>query len=156
MRLTLLLLSLMFGFTLVVSAQNEPNSILFEMKDGSNVAFLYEDQPILMFNDKDIVVKTDLHEISYPQDAVQRYIFAYTETGLMSSPLNEGVRISGENLFLSDVKPGTLVTLIAIDGKVFMSDSVDAFGKCTISLSAFPAGVYLLNYSGVSVKLVKP
>lgn len=156
MKLKLLLLSLMFGFTLAVKAQNEPNSLLFEMKDGSSVAFLYVEQPILMFTDNDIVVKTNLHEVSYPQDAVLRYVFAYTETGLMSGPEKNDVRISGDNLFICDVKPGTLVKLIAIDGKVLMSDSADAYGKCTISLSSFPAGVYLLTYSEVSVKFVKP
>lgn len=158
MKLKLVLMSLIVSCSMAIYGQDVPNALVFEMKDGSSVTFFYEDQPMLKFTDTGIVVKTDMHETTYPQGAVQRYVFAYRNNSSTDSPrVDDGqVELMGENLTVGRLNPGTRVSLFSVDGKVLAADSADANGNCTISLSSFSAGVYLLNYFDVSVKIVKP
>ena len=150
-------MSLILCYSAAVNAQNAPNAIAFEMKDGSSVAFFYNEQPTLRFTATEIVVKTNEHETSYPQSAVQRYVFAYRSTSSIDTPSANGVQVkfTTDNILVDNLKPGTEVTLISIDGKVLAVDAADANGNCAIDLSSFPAGIYLLSYSNVSVKIAK-
>lgn len=158
MKLKFLMLPLAAWCFSGANAQTTPNALVMEMKDGSSVSFLFEEEPRLRFLATDIVVKTGVHETSYPQNSVQKYVFAYKESGSISLPAVEegGVSLSGNNLYVSNLKQGTKVSVISIDGRVMRTVAADSEGNCAISLASLPSGIYLLNYADVSVKIVKP
>lgn len=158
MKLKISLLSLALCIFPAIIAQTTSKAVVLEMKDGSNVAFLYEELPLMKFTGSDIVIKTISHESSYPQNAVQRYRFSEINAGVndVVKGSDGQVTLAENDILVRGLEPDTKVTLFAIDGKVLSSGKADNSGKCAINLSSFPAGVFLLNYSNHSVKIVKP
>jgi len=126
------------------------------LKNGEKIHYDLEERPKTTFSDANIVITTNTLETNYPLEQVLRYTYENVSTDIRILPDNQ-IRISQNNnvLTLENLKSNTSVQLFSIDGKLLETHKASSDAPISISLKAYPLGVYIIKANGVTYKMMK-
>lgn len=127
------------------------------LKDGSQHEFKLFDQPQITFQGGDLCIKTKKNEMSFAMSDVSHYNFekGYFDAIEDAEAATEGLIVKDNEVAISHLPEGTLVSVYALDGKLMCSATVPASGVCSVSLHPFPTGVYVVKANDVTYKIMK-
>lgn len=144
-----------------VAADNTEGLYLYiQMTDGSNSKFLLTEQPVITFNDNQLIVSLNGKTLlSTEMEGIANCSFQteQTLTGIheVTSPSQEVRPLvnMGQAIF-SGLKPGSTVTIHSADGKTVGQTSADSQGTARISLTTLSRGIYILRTNTHSFKVL--
>ena len=156
MKKKLLMLVVLLGCSLYAFAGNS-TTLTIHFKNGTTTDIMLYTRPQVFFEGEQIVIKSPVATLSYPSNEVVR--FTYMKDGIpvgISSPDNDGAFKQSNNqiIFNKGVKIEN-IQLFSEDGKCLTPVISNANGRCAMSLSSLPAGVYILNVNGQTSKILK-
>lgn len=132
----LLLLCCFIGSCLSVSAQN---LLQIHKKDGAVLKFAFSEQPTILPEQTNIVIKTDKEQIEYPISALDYFDFTQSESSIGT---------------ISVSKPSGNVAIYTIDGTLVRKAYASEEGL-KLSIIDLPAGIYIVRDGNTSYKITK-
>lgn len=150
---------LLFIFLMSGMAYAQTSSVLsLAMHDGTFVTFFLKDKPRVTFVEDymEIVAETSQAKVKRSDIAEIKFLNEDINAGIDESKVNEFVEIGSETIFVGDLKDGCRIKVLTIDGRVIIDEQAGDNGSVIISLSALPAGIYILNYNNTTIKFIKP
>lgn len=150
--LTLLALALTSNAEMLIVEQNKEGS-----QETEKVSYDLGDKPVLTYSGTNLVVKTNNASAEFPLGKVARYYFTESDpTGVAATQgemghlfvTEEGVRMLGFEPFLQ-------VKLYTVSGQLIREYKTSEEGSLEISLNGQPQGVYLIQLSTTTIKVIK-
>ena len=139
----------------------EPTHFILCLHDGQQIAFILEHSPKVVHGEGVITIVDGDNALEYNHEVVHKYILGKpTETGI-GQVENRTDEISGElnyragDVILSGFEAALPVRVNDLNGKTVYSGETDVHGGLTVSLSQYPAGVYLLTVQHKTFKFIK-
>ncbi len=135
----------------------EKNALIIHLKDGTRTAVLLDELPVATFSEGRLKVSSSDLSLELPRADVSRFVYAYVDPsgltihtmGIPNSSLIDGV------LSLSGLQPDSVVRLYFDNGRLLDETAVPSDGRVSISLAAYPSGVYMLQVDGLTYKFTK-
>lgn len=150
-RLTIFLLSFIFG---VAGVNAQQNAIRISLKDGSeNVIFLSND-PVMKIDGTVLQIYSGTSKISYPLSDLKGYSFITDESGITANTVKE----------TADYKRAGDIIIFGVNGSEVDYSVVSTSGmtmangrgmQCSIDISGYLTGVYILTVNGITSKIEK-
>lgn len=151
MKKYLLSLLVALGFTATASAADD--ALNLTMKNGTVHSFILAEKPVITMGDGKLNVTTDNATATYDLYDVSQYTFG-TPTGIKGVSVAGKISRTGDNILFGGVEAKN-ITVCTLDGSsVNANVSADATGT-TVSLSALPAGVYIVKVGSIAIKISK-
>ena len=149
---------LLFFLTLTLScslAKADDMILQILQSDGQVVNIDLKDEPKTTYENGNLIITTTKTTITYPLEKVKRY--TYVSALGISSPNVVGVSFSqdGETLTFKGLKPTTKIMLYSTSGQVLRTIKPNNSDKIAVSISQYPAGVYLVKVNDVTYKITK-
>lgn len=140
-------------------AQNPVQKLNVHMMNGQIVSFLLDDEPVTSFEPGKLIIKTSGDApIIYLLENVRKYTHEGLPQGLESPVVAPGtilVKQNNEMMVIDGLPENTLVTVYSADGKLLFTKNAVSGQAMMLSMSAYPAGNYIINAGGTSLKFVK-
>lgn len=135
----------------------EKNALVIHLKDGTCTSVLLDELPVATFSEGRLRVSSSDLSLELPRADVSRFVYAYVDPsglafhtmGLPGSSLVDGV------LSLSGLHPDAVVRLYFDNGRLLDEAAAPSDGRVSISLAAYPSGVYMLQVDGLTYKFTK-
>lgn len=134
------------------------NTLTVHQKDGKKFSYGFEEKPVVSFTDNDMIIKSSGTEIQYQLSLIDKFTFDDQETkveGVKDKELKPDISLDENKILISGAKADVAVRLISSDGKLIQSSQTDNDGSASFSMADLPAGVYIINSDGISVKILK-
>ena len=133
------------------------NELVIHMITGTTQRFvLINEEPTISFSGDNIVVKTNTTELVYAMEDVSYFNYENTPTEISgASSASDGMTIDGDHIAFSGLPAGSKIYVYSPSGKVCMMETVDADGNASLSISALPRGIYVINANKISTKITK-
>lgn len=136
-------------------ADTEP-AMEIKLTDGTTHVIQLSKRPVITVKDNQLVIECEGTGLGLDLGAVSRYAFREVVTGIDGTRSEHPVlRIEGDNITVSPSVRDTDVTLAAPNGMVLARHSADAGKGCSLSLSGYAPGVYLLTVGSFTTKIAK-
>ena len=156
--ITLLLLGLwLLSIPQTAKAADEVETLIIQMKNGSESAFFLKDKPKVTFEGTNLKVSATSGNVSFALADVLRFTYAKkSPTGISEQVVNP-TEVTYENdvLVISQLKANAVASIYAIDGKLIRQLKPHRTGTYRISLSELPTGLYLVKADNVTYKITK-
>ena len=152
-----LLALLFFTIPQTVKAADEVETLIIQMKNGSENAFFLKDKPKVTFEGSNLKVSATTGDVSYALADVLRFTYAKkSPTGISEQVENPtDVTFEGDVLVISQLKANAVASIYALDGKLIRQLKPHRAGTYRISLSGLPSGLYLVKADNVTYKITK-
>ena len=126
------------------------------LSDGEKVYFDLNDNPQTSFSESGVSIETNMLKISYPFNNIIKYTYEDSSTDIVDLKANEMRVYMNENgLVFDNIKHGTLINIVTIDGKIIDTLKVDNGKNFTITLNKYTNGVYLIKINNITYKILK-
>lgn len=149
------LLSLMILLAVGINGNAQTKDALqLWLDDGTITVYALSEKPVLSFSDGKMNIATSSLSTSYPLADIKLYKFIEVPVGIQS-PTNE------EQQPVQVLHDGSDIVIKGLHGSAVLYDAAGhqlakAAGQpARFTLSGLPAGVYILNMNGQTIKLVK-
>ena len=151
------LLSLLGAALLAVPVSGQ-DLLRIHQKDGQYVDFLFEDEPAVYYRENYLVINTAITEVQYPFESVAK--FTFTDVATKTEVIKEDLQtpaftLDNYAISITGAKAQVKVTVISSDGKPVETYKTDADGNAFFSISALPAGMYIINSENLTFKVLK-
>ena len=155
--ITPLLALLFFTIPRTVKAADEVETLIIQMKNGSENAFFLKDKPKVTFEGSNLKISAATGDVSYALADVLRFTYAKkSPTGISEQVENPtDVMFEGDVLVISQLKANTTASIYALDGKLIRQLKPQRSGTYRINLSELPSGLYLVKADNVTYKITK-
>ena len=152
-----LLALLFFTIPQTVKAADEVETLIIQMKNGSENAFFLKDKPKVTFEGSNLKVSAATGDVSYALSDVLRFTYAKkSPTGISEQVENPtDVIFEGDVLVISQLKANAVASIYALDGKLIRQLKPQRAGTYRINLSELPSGLYLVKADNVTYKITK-
>ena len=159
LRRTVSLLALLLPAWAAWADSGTITAVKIHSRSGTDVTILLENQPVVTFENDELVITTLTNTLSYVSSEYVR--FTYVDNGVLTDMNNLsrlGVLISFEKdcLKVQNLVPKAQVSVYTVDGKLIASARTDAQGHAILALPELPGGVYVVKTNAVTFKLRKP
>ena len=126
-------------------------------KDGAHHEFQLFDRPQVTFEQGNLHIRTKKDEVSFALADVAYYNFekGYFDAIEDAEAPTEGMIVQDNEVTISNLPEGSFVSVYSLDGKKMASAIVPATGICSVSLRAFPTGVYVVKANDITYKILK-
>ncbi len=126
-------------------------------KDGAHHEFQLFDRPQVTFEQGNLHIRTKKDEVSFALGDVSYYNFekGYFDAIEDAEAPTEGMIVQDNEVTISNLPEGSFVSVYSLDGKKMASAIVPATGICSVSLRAFPTGVYVVKANDITYKILK-
>lgn len=155
MKRFLLLMLLTVSYSAMQADQVQ--SLIVQLKDGSQTAFFLKDKPQVTFDGPNLKVTSTAGDTSFALSDVLRFTYAKKDpTGIdemVTDPT--GVDFQGDVLVISQLKANGDVSVYALDGKLLRQLKASHAGTYRLNLSELPTGLYLVKADNVTYKILK-
>ena len=155
MKRFLLLMLLTVSYSAMQADQVQ--SLIVQLKDGSQTAFFLKDKPQVTFDGPNLKVTSTAGDTSFALSDVLRFTYAKKDpTGIdemVTDPT--GVDFQGDVLVISQLKANSSVGIYALDGKLIRQLTASHAGTYRLNLSELPTGLYLVKADNVTYKILK-
>lgn len=131
--------------------------LCLHLTTGERIQFTFENKPVLTFGDKNAVtIKDATKQISTNEFTKVRKLTFDNPTAISDIEAGAQATIARDDVdsfTLYGFKPGTVVTVTALNGVHVFSLTIADDQPCTISLSDLAAGVYIISADSVTCKV---
>ena len=154
------LLRILFAGLLCMVGHNEyaqSQQLVVWMKSGEKVYYDLEEQPKTTFSGSNVVITTNTIEVAYPLEQVLRYTYENLASDIETLLTDKEVYVSrqGDVITFQNLHSAQPIQLFSADGKLLKTYDVNHHPSASISLSAYPTGLYIVNVNGVTYKMMK-
>ena len=150
MKLRLLLfLSLM----VVLPAFAGDANLVIKQKGGSETVLLLSANPVITFEDEDMVVTSDVSSFMIPIDMIESYGTVNDITAIHQITQEHPEYINGSVVFRG-LSHDSEVSIYKADGTLVFSQNADGSGHATVSVSNLLKGVYIVRTPNSSMKII--
>ena len=154
---------LLFAALLLVSAvwaQDAPvQKLNIHMMDGTVVTFLLDDEPVTTFEPGKLIIQTSGDApIMYLLENVRKYTYEGLPEGIDAPVVAPGtilIRQNNEMMLIDGLPDKANVAVYSVDGKLLFTQQAVGGQSTSILMTAYPAGNYIINAGGTSIKFVK-
>ena len=155
--ITPLLALLFLTIPQTAKAADEVETLIIQMKNGSENAFFLKDKPKVTFEGTRLKVSATTGDVSFALADVQRFTYAKKSTTGISEQVENptGVTFEGDVLVISQLKANATANIYALDGKLIRQLKPQRAGTYRINLSELPSGLYLVKADNVTYKITK-
>lgn len=108
--------------------------------------------PTIYYVNNQLQIVTPTQSINIEVANLIDYTFSNTETAIHELKLSN-TSISDGLLVVSGLKPNTIVTLTAINGKQLLQTKASPEGLATINMRQHPKGMYILSTANTVIKI---
>ena len=141
---------------LALGIHAEVKYMTIEMKNGSKISFLLNDNPVITYQSESLVVNNDAKN-TYSFEDVKNYHFTeMDESGVDNLPANDLriVWVDDETIGVQNALPNSTIAITAINGVVISQTKTDADGKSTVRMPN-KTGVYVISAGKQSFKIIR-
>jgi hypothetical protein len=160
MKVKFTILSLLFAFAVTsVWAADKQNTLIVLTKNNVMHQFVLADKPKVTFEGNQLKVTCEKASASASFDLSD--IIRFTYEGKNASGIDEltvdpaEISMEGGTLVISQMKANSTVNVYSMDGKLVRQLTAQRAGTYRLSLSSFPAGVYLVKADNITYKITK-
>ena len=146
----------LFLIGLTLGTYAEVKYMTIEMKNGSSISFLLNDNPVITYQSGNLEINKD-SKTTYAFDMIKDFHFTETDesgTRMFSADVLRFIWIDNETIEVQNTQPGTVVFLTAINGVVVSKSKADADGKSTVRMPN-KTGVYVISAGKQSFKIIR-
>ncbi|MDE6652859.1 MAG: hypothetical protein K2K37_00520 [Muribaculaceae bacterium] len=139
-------------------APGDINALRIHCRSGENVTILLDDDPLVRFENLDLVIATDKNVLNFPSAEAEKLTYVSADPGGISSTvLPDALFTFGEeSLKIANLATDTSVAIYTVDGKLISSAITDGHGNATLTLPGQSASVYIVQTPSVSFKIRRP
>lgn len=160
MKVKFTILSLLFAFAVTsVWAADKQNTLIVLTKNNVMHQFVLADKPKVTFEGNQLKVTCEKASASASFNLSD--IIRFTYEGKNTSGIDEltvdpaEISMEGGTLVISQMKANSTVNVYSMDGKLVRQLTAQRAGTYRLSLSSFPAGVYLVKADNTTFKITK-
>ena len=122
------------------------NALTIAMADGSSRVFLLNERPQLLWEGDNVILTTPTVELTIPRADFKGFTIGESDGVRDIVDGNSRVTIGTDGqLRATGLKAGSMLTVYDAAGRTLHQQAVGAGGQVTVSLSAQPAGTYLVK-----------
>lgn len=134
------------------------NALRIHCRSGENVTILLDENPVVRFENLDLVIATDKNVLNFPSEEAEKLTYVSADPGGISGAvLPDALFTFGEeSLKVANLAPYTSVAIYTVDGKLISSAITDGNGNATLTLPGQSASVYIVQTPSVSFKIRRP
>lgn len=138
-------------------AVDEVETLIIQMKNGSENTFFLKDKPKVTFEGVNLKVSATTGDVSYALADVLRFTYAKKSPTGISEQVEDrtGVAFEGDVLVISQLKANAVASIYTLDGKLIRQLRPQRTGTYRINLSELPSGLYLVKADNVTYKITK-
>ena len=126
------------------------------MNDGTTLNFSLKDKPLLTFDSEKVMISAQEATASLSRtDVCGVYFVSDVHTGIESSTVSEAPVLDGDSFSVTGLLKGTVVKVYSVKGENVLSAIADASGTVKVQLATLEQGVYVIEYCGVTFKMMK-
>lgn len=151
-------LLLYISLALAICPAFSQNTLVIHQKDGQKFSFGFDDKPVIIYTENDLVLKTAKTEVQYPLASLAKLTFSDPDTGVDPVSVDQiSPEISLDNYMINitGAKADIKVNVISSDGKTLAAYKTDSEGTVTFSIADLPVGIYIINSESLTCKILK-
>lgn len=158
MKRKLITLCLLMLSVAVWASTDDINALRIHCKSGEDVTILLDENPVVRFQDFDLVISTDLNVVTFPSEQAEKFTYVVVDPTGISSPTLSDVLFSfgKESVKVSNLAAQTHVSIYMVDGRLISSAVTDSSGSAVLPLPEQSATVYIVKTPSLSFKLSRP
>ena len=143
--------------TTVCADEQSKQLLVVHLRSGEKVYFDLEDQPVTTFDKGQLIITHAAGTIFYALSDMSKYTYEGNFVGLdnVLAPGTIQVRHNNEVVAIDGLPDNALMSIITVDGKLLGSRRAKKGITTMLSLSPYPAGIYIINAGGTSFKIEK-
>lgn len=132
-------------------------SVFVNQKNGENVEYKFEDEPVASFDGENLVMNVIEQHISYPMADIVNLTIGKTEkeSGVADVKADMTVFVSRDAVTIAGLEEGETVAVYDMAGMAVVGGKTDAAGNFSASLSELPKGVYIVKAGKNSFKFIR-
>lgn len=136
-------------------AETQKQHLIVHQKSGDKVYFDLEETPVTTFKDGQLVITTSSETIYYPLSDVSKYTYEGISEDLKNvlAPGIIEIRHNNEIVTVDGLPEDAEMAIYSIDGKLLASCRAKAGKTAMLTLTPFPAGIYIVTAGGTSYKI---
>lgn len=140
----------------IASYSQEKEILLVRVNDGTTLNFSLKDKPLLTFDSEKVMISAQEATASLSRtDVCGVYFVSDVHTGIESSTVSEAPVLDGDSFSVTGLLKGTVVKVYSVKGENVLSAIADASGTVKVQLATLEQGVYMIEYCGVTFKMMK-
>lgn len=140
----------------IASYSQEKEILLVRVNDGTTLNFSLKDKPLLTFDSEKVMISAQEATASLSRtDVCGVYFVSDVHTGIESSTVSEAPVLDGDSFSVTGLLKGTVVKAYSVKGENVLSAIADASGTVKVQLATLEQGVYVIEYCGVTFKMMK-
>ena len=161
MQKTFLLFLGLALMALPMRAQDEQpvQKLNVHMMDGQVVTFLLDQEPVTKFEPGQLILQTSGDApVMYLIENVRKYTYEGLPEGIDAPVVAPGtilIRQNNEMMVIDGLHDKANVAVYNVDGKLLFTQQATGGQSTSILMTAYPAGNYIINAGGTSIKFVK-
>ena len=140
----------------IASYSQEKEILHVRVNDGTTLNFSLKDKPLLTFDSEKVMISAQEATASLSRtDVCGVYFVSDVHTGIESSTVSEAPVLDGDSFSVTGLLKGTVVKVYSVKGENVLSAIADASGTVKVQLATLEQGVYVIEYCGVTFKMMK-
>ena len=140
----------------IASYSQEKEILLVRVNDGTTLNFSLKDKPLLTFDSEKVMISAQEATASLSRtDVCGVYFVSDVHTGIESSTVSDAPVLDGDSFSVTGLLKGTVVKAYSVKGENVLSAIADASGTVKVQLATLEQGVYVIEYCGVTFKMMK-
>lgn len=148
--------SILIPFFLLIFALNVDAQILVLFHaDGTTTDVELYTLPKIKFQDEKVLITSAVLDIEYPKEDVLRFTYKGSSTSIKEVNTNSNISQENGQLVFHGISSTDKIAIYTVKGIRVPVEFKKSDTIATLSLSAIPVGVYLLNINGRTSKFTK-
>lgn len=140
----------------VSSYSQEKEILLVRVNDGTTLNFSLKEKPLLTFDTERVMISAQEATTSLSRaDVCGVYFVSDVQTGIESATVSKAPAMNGDSFSVTGLAKGSVVKVYSVKGENLLSAVADASGTAVVSLAELEQGVYVVEYCGVTFKMMK-
>ncbi len=150
-----LLLVVFFG-----SLIGNANTMQFTLvaKDGTNMSCKLKSQPIIKIKEEQLILIDNGNEYNFNINQLHKIEYQSGHSGIVSSQKQESTHdlmIKDGVIIASSYENDNVMIIYHINGQVILSEKIQKGTTLNFPIMNLEAGVYIINFSGITYKYIK-
>lgn len=140
---------------LSAKASEVVNQLVVWTKNDAKMTYWLSDCPKMSFTETYMIVEHDGTKVNVAIEDIIKLTYEKAETTAIDNFTKDSDFIfDGTSITLSGLYVGTDVHVYTIDGALVLKGRVED-GGCTVDVSTFPTGIYIVKTSGATYKIIR-
>ena len=135
------------------SSTSQNASFVIELIDGSTQKYASTEEPVVSFEDENLVVKFGLMETSFDTENIARIYFEFIETDINNAVVDDMIfYYDGSNIIING--KACMLSIHDVNGKIY-HNALTNDGYNSIDISGYNLGIYIVKANNQTIKILK-